>query len=122
MIASILAKAVPIDPSITLTRRPWRRSASFGVAVALASNGLSQQEVLQHKLPLSPHKRTTADLAGYFAIGCLRPSFDFDDLIQRFAVRASECVEATDTSHNMPPIPTLPHWKLEQERCHAPLS
>ena len=51
---------------------PSRRSVAFGSKVALASNGLSQEEILQHELPLSPRKRRTADAAGYLAVGCLR--------------------------------------------------
>jgi hypothetical protein len=69
---------------------PSRRSVAFGSKVALASNGLSQEEILQHELPLSPRKRRTADAAGYLAVGCLRPSFDFDYLIKSVAVRPSE--------------------------------
>ena len=40
------------------------------------------------KLPFPPHKRAITDLAGYLAIGWLRPSFDFHHLIKSFALRA----------------------------------
>ena len=102
-------------------RLPSRKSLGFGATV-FALNAFPQEEVLHHKLPLTPYKRATADPTGYLAVGCLRPSFDFDDLIEGFAVRASKCVEAIDTSHDTPPIPALPHRKLGQEHCHAPLS
>jgi hypothetical protein len=97
------------------------RSDSFGPTLSSASNGLSQQEVLKHKLPFPPGERATADLAGYLAVGCLGPSFDFNDFIKRFAVRACEWIECA-SSHDTPPMPALPHRKLEQERCPAPLS
>jgi|ERR1700758_4589542 hypothetical protein len=78
------------------------RSDSFGRTLSSASNGLSQQEVLQHKLPFPRGERATADLAGYLPVGCLRPSFDFDDFIKRFAVRACEWIECA-SSHDTPP-------------------
>ena len=67
-------------------------------------SALPQQEILQHELPISGHKRTTADTAGYLLIRCLGPSLDFDQLIERIAVRASECVEPTAINHDKPPI------------------
>jgi len=76
-----------------------RRSRGFGAAV-FASNGFSQEEVLQHKLALPPRKRTTANLAGYLVILRLRPSFDFDYLIKSFALWA--WIERT-SRHGTPP-------------------
>jgi hypothetical protein len=78
-----------------------KRSDRFGRTLSSASNGLSQQEVLQHKLPFPPGERATADLTGYLAVGCLRPSFDFDDFIKRFAVRASKLIECA-SCHDTP--------------------
>ena len=77
------------------------RSRGFGAAV-FASNGFSQEEVLQHKLILPPCKRTTADLAGYLVILRLRPCFDFDYLIKSFALWACEWIECT-SRHGTPP-------------------
>jgi hypothetical protein len=84
-----------------------RRSDSLSRTLSFASNGLSQGEILQYELPLTPCKRSTADTANYLAVICLGTSFDFDHLIKGIAVRASKCVEATDTSHDTPPIPAL---------------
>jgi hypothetical protein len=61
--------------------------------VACASDCLSQEEILQHNGPFPSHKRATADLAGYLAVSRLRPSFNFDDFIKRFAIRACEWTE-----------------------------
>ena len=57
-------------------------------------------------------------MAGYVPVGCLGPSFDFDDFIKRFAVRACEWIERA-SRHDTPPIPALPRWKVEQERRHT---
>ena len=57
-------------------------------------------------------------MAGWLAVSCFRPSFDFDDFIKRFAVRASEWIECT-SCHDTPPILALPHRKREQERSHT---
>jgi hypothetical protein len=65
---------------------------------------LSQEEILQHELPFPPRKRSTADTAGYLLIRCLGPSLDFDHLIKRIAVRASDCIEPTAINHDTPPI------------------
>ena len=80
-------------------------SLSFGCTVPLALNGLPQEEVLQHELPLPPCKRSTAGSARYLAIVCLRPGFDFDHLIEGIAVRAREWIECgwPATSHDTPP-------------------
>jgi hypothetical protein len=77
------------------------RSLGFGPTV-FASNAFPQQEVLQHKLRFLPREWTTTDLAGYLAIGCLKPSFDFDHLVKSFAVRACEWIERA-SCHNTPP-------------------
>ena len=78
------------------------RSLDFGPTV-FASNAFPQKEVLQHKLRFLPREWTTTDLAGYLAIGCLKPSFDFDHLVKSFAVRACEWIERA-SCHNTPPI------------------
>ena len=54
------------------------------------SSGLSQEEILQHELPLSACKWAAANAAGYLPTNCLRPSFDFDHLIECLAVRKCE--------------------------------
>ena len=78
-----------------------RRSIGFS-RTTFASYGLSQEEILQHELPFPSCKRTTADLARYLAIICLRPSFNFDDLIVGAAVRACEWIECA-SRHGTPP-------------------
>jgi hypothetical protein len=55
--------------------------------------GVAQEEILQHKLPLPPHKRPIANAARYLSIVRLRPCFDFDHSIIGAAVRASEWIE-----------------------------
>ena len=62
----------------------------FSLKVPLASNGFSQEEVFQHEILPPSHQRTTADPTCYPAIGYLMPSFDFDHLVKRTALRASE--------------------------------
>jgi hypothetical protein len=70
------------------------------------SRGFSQEEILQHELPLPSRKRTTAGTARYLSIVRLRPSLSFDHLIERTAVRACEWIECSwpaprhDTSPN----------------------
>ena len=59
------------------------------------SNALTQEEILQHKLPFPPYKRTTAGTARYLSIVRLRPSLSFDHLIERTAVRACEWIECS---------------------------
>jgi hypothetical protein len=78
-----------------------RRSIGFS-RTTFASYGLSQEEILQHELPFPSCKRTTADLARYLAIIRLRPSFNFDHLIERTAHRACEWIECT-SRHGTPP-------------------
>ena len=90
-------------------------SDSFRRTIAFASNGLSQEKILQHKFPFPSYKRAAADLAGYLSVGRLRPSFDFDHLIQRFALRA---FERAFTSHDAPPIPAQ-HHILSGMGCRA---
>jgi hypothetical protein len=89
-------------------------SDSFSPTLSSAPNGLSQQEVLQHKLSFSRDERATADLAGWLADSCFRHSFDFDDFIKRFALGACRWIECA-SSHEPPPKPGL----LEQERSHT---
>jgi hypothetical protein len=66
------------------------------------SNALPQEEILQHKLPFPPYKRTTAR---YLSIVRLRPSLSFDHLIERTAVRACEWIECRQPAprHDTPP-------------------
>ena len=66
------------------------------------SNALPQEEILQHKLPFPPYKRTAAGTTGYLAIIRLRPSFKFDHLIVGAAVRACEWIECA-SRHGTPP-------------------
>jgi hypothetical protein len=78
-------------------------SGSMGFSrTTFASYGLSQEEILQHEFPFPSCKRTTADLALYLAIICLRPSFNFDHLIVGAAVRACEWIECA-SRHGTPP-------------------
>src|SRR6476620_7342119 len=78
-----------------------------------ASYGLSQEEILQHEVPFPSCKRTTADLALYLAIICLRPSFNFDHVIVGAAVRACEWIECA-SRHGTPPANSL---LLTVRRC-----
>src|SRR5262245_40429057 len=80
------------------------RAASARSKIGPSPSALSQEEILQHELSISRHKRTTAGTTGYLPIRCLGPSFDFDQLIERIAVRASECVEPTAINHDTPPM------------------
>ena len=91
-----------------------RRSDRLSPTLSSASDGLSQQEVLQHKLSFSRDERATADLAGWLADSCFRHSFDFDDFIKRFALGACRWIECA-SSHE---LPQYLHW-LEQERSHT---
>ena len=78
-------------------------SGSMGFSrTTFASYGLSQEEILQHEFPFPSCERTTADLALYLAIICLRPSFNFDHLIVGAAVRACEWIECA-SRHGTPP-------------------
>jgi hypothetical protein len=89
------------------------RSNSFSPTLSFASNGLSQEEILQHKIPLSPGKRSTARAANYLAVICLRPSFNFDHLIVGIAVGANEGIERRwpASRHATSPI-TILDWVL----------
>jgi len=66
-------------------------SVVFVRTVALASRGFSQEEILQNELPRPTGEWRTTNPTRYLAVGCLRSSFDFDDLIERLAAWASEC-------------------------------
>src|SRR5262249_52520756 len=59
------------------------------------------------ELPLTPHKWNTAGTARYLTIICLWPSFDFDQLIEGIAVRASVRIERLVTSMIRPQYPIL---------------
>jgi hypothetical protein len=80
------------------------KGSSIAIALWPPPGALSEEEILQHKLSISRHKRATADATGYLLIRCLGPSFNFDQLIERIAVRASECIEPTAINHDTLPI------------------
>jgi hypothetical protein len=83
---------------------------SFGAIVPIGpfpfldSRSVPQQEILDHKLTFTIRERTTAGAARYLAIECFRSGFDFDDLIQRIAVRAME--RSLACNHDTPPSST----------------
>ena len=60
-----------------------RRIVGFCLRQSPRRDGLPQETILQHKLPFPPYKRTAAGTTGYLAIIRLRPSLDFDHLIER---------------------------------------
>jgi hypothetical protein len=68
-----------------------------------------QKEVFENKLSFSRYQRAAARAARYLAIICLRTSFDFDDLVERRAVRACERIERrrSATSPDTPPTRKL---------------
>jgi hypothetical protein len=101
---------------VTAAKQP--RSDSFSPTLSSASNGLSQEEVLQHELPFPRDERAITDLAGYLPVGCLRPSFDFDDFIKRFAVRTCESIKCA-SNHCYAPNTCTAATDLEQERSQT---
>jgi hypothetical protein len=56
-------------------------------------DAFSQEEVFENKVSFPRHQRAAAGAARYLAIVRLRTGFDFDDLVQRIAVRAGERIE-----------------------------
>jgi hypothetical protein len=67
----------------------------LGLSPSPGRDGLAKEKILQHKRPLPPHKRATADATGYLSIVRLRPCFDLDHLIERAAVQACEWIECS---------------------------
>ena len=69
----------------------WRSSGRNGAGLTLpflAANRLPQQKIFEDEFPFASRKRSTAATAGDPPIDSLWPSFDFDDLIERVAIRA----------------------------------
>ena len=94
---------IAVGPSDALDDRKGYNAQLLALALpCFASNGFPYEEVLQHKFPFSPYKRTTTDLAGYLAILRLRPSFYLDYLIKSFAVRACEWIECASRHGTSP--------------------
>ena len=63
------------------------------LAGAFPTSGTSpfpQQKILDDQIPLAADERCLATKARYFVANCFRSDFDFDDLIERVAVRAME--------------------------------
>jgi hypothetical protein len=61
--------------------------------------GLVQQEILDDEFALAPGKRRAAASAGNLAINGLGAGVDFDDVIKRIAVRATELSGRHETPH-----------------------
>ena len=57
--------------------------------VTLAAACLSQEKVLQYKIPVA-RRRTATSKTGYLARGEIRPSVNLYDTIKRTVVRAME--------------------------------
>ena len=62
-------------------------------AATLDATSLSQQEVFKDEFALATDKRPAANTACYVLKDRLRSGFDFDDVIERLAVRAREGIE-----------------------------
>jgi hypothetical protein len=69
----------------------------------------SQHELLENEIAFAIRKWSAAGSAGYFAVNCFGTTSDFDEVIQRFAVRAREGFEQgwPAASHFTPPFPVL---------------
>jgi hypothetical protein len=87
---------------------------------------VAQQEIFNDKLAVATGERSPTGKAGYVVEGGLSSSFDFDDLIQRLAVRAREGNKRRwpAASHLRPPIPSrqfliVTHATLRVGRCQA---
>jgi len=72
-------------------------------------DGFSQEEVFENKVSFSRHQRAAAGAARYLAIIRLRTGLDFDDLVERIAVRDVNGLNAGDLPAAMmtPPIRKL---------------
>jgi hypothetical protein len=51
---------------------------------------LSHQKIFEDEFPVTGEKRSSTDATGYRATIGFWPSFGFDDLIERIAMRAAE--------------------------------
>jgi hypothetical protein len=68
--------------------------------LSLPASGLPHEEIFEDKLALPRRQRTTAHKADYLAGICLRPGFDFDDLVERGTTRAGERIKLA--THDTP--------------------
>lgn len=96
--------------------------ASFALCPPPRARSLPQEEILEHELAFPSGKRAAASTARYPAIIRLRSGFDFDDLIERIAVRAREWIERRwPAAHGYVPIRTgLVIKRMTASRnCHA---
>jgi hypothetical protein len=57
---------------------------------SLNAAGVAQQEILYDELAIAGSQRPATDAAGYRAINRFRSGFDFDNMIERIAVRTME--------------------------------
>jgi hypothetical protein len=75
------------------------------------------QKVFEDKVSLTPRKRGAACAARYVLKSSLRSGLDFDDVIERLAVRASERLERRwpAARHDTPPKAPL----IEGRICHV---
>jgi hypothetical protein len=66
---------------------------------------LAQQKVLQNETVFATRERRATDPASYLLVDGLRPGVDFDQLVERSAVRAREGNERRrpTSSHDSPP-------------------
>jgi len=82
-----------------------------------APAAVAQQKVFEDKVSLTPRKRGAACAARYVLKSSLRSGLDFDDVIERLAVRASERLERRwpAARHDTPPKAPL----IEGRICHV---
>jgi hypothetical protein len=77
------------------------------LGVSAVPDALSQEEILQNKLPLPPCKGTTAGMAGDLPTIGVGRSLYFDQLIKSIALRASERIKSPAHNHD---VPHHTHW------------
>jgi hypothetical protein len=65
-----------------------------------SASGFPQEKIFEDKLALPRCQRTIASATDYLAGICLGSCFDFDNLVERAAIRASECIEPA--AHEIP--------------------
>jgi hypothetical protein len=109
-------------PGDTQQGRRGSAVASFALCPPPRARSLPQEEILEHELAFPSGKRAAASTARYPAIIRLRSGFDFDDLIERIAVRAREWIERRwPAAHGYVPIRTgLVIKRMTASRnCHA---
>ena len=78
-----------------LAGRPTRRrrqgpDTQSGLSAATHSSRSPQQKIFEHEFVVAARKRRAAGSAGQLPIVRFRSGFDFDDVVERLAVRARE--------------------------------